>query len=264
MILRRVIQHFRKQEWTAIAIDFVIVVAGVFVGLQVSEWNTARHDRARAAEYSGRLADDLDYEARRFAYSRAYYGDVRAAARRLAAALDSAAAGEDALSDEALLIEAYRASQYFYFPPRRATFDELVSTGDIGLIADWRLREAAITIYADTTIEISSEEAKSSDFRRLFRRMTPAPFQEALLARCGDRDAKYADDGAQSATLDYPCTLEMPAAEIAAAALRLRSSPEFLEALQLRLADLETAVVNIEASDPQLLPYFRERQRAAP
>jgi hypothetical protein len=29
MILRRAIAHFRKQEWTAIAIDFVIVVAGV-------------------------------------------------------------------------------------------------------------------------------------------------------------------------------------------------------------------------------------------
>jgi hypothetical protein len=39
MILRRVIAHFKKQEWTAIALDFLIVVAGVFVGLQVSNWN---------------------------------------------------------------------------------------------------------------------------------------------------------------------------------------------------------------------------------
>jgi len=34
MILRRIIAHFRKQEWTAIGIDFVIVVVGVLVGLQ--------------------------------------------------------------------------------------------------------------------------------------------------------------------------------------------------------------------------------------
>jgi hypothetical protein len=45
MILRRIIAHFRKQEWTAIAIDFVIVVVGVFVGLQVNNWNEARKDR---------------------------------------------------------------------------------------------------------------------------------------------------------------------------------------------------------------------------
>jgi len=45
MILRRVIKHFRNQEWTAIAIDFLIVVVGVFVGLQVSNWSNAQQDR---------------------------------------------------------------------------------------------------------------------------------------------------------------------------------------------------------------------------
>ncbi|VAV98847.1 hypothetical protein MNBD_ALPHA05-849 [hydrothermal vent metagenome] len=39
MILRRVIKHFRNQEWTAIFLDFLI---GVFVGLQVSNWNDRR------------------------------------------------------------------------------------------------------------------------------------------------------------------------------------------------------------------------------
>lgn len=37
MLLRRVISHVRKQEWTAIGIDFVIVVVGVFVGIQVQK-----------------------------------------------------------------------------------------------------------------------------------------------------------------------------------------------------------------------------------
>lgn len=45
MILRRIIAHVRKQEWTAIAIDFVIVVAGVFVATQVTDWNNARQAR---------------------------------------------------------------------------------------------------------------------------------------------------------------------------------------------------------------------------
>jgi hypothetical protein len=33
MILRRITQHVREQNWTAIAIDFVIVVTGVFIGI---------------------------------------------------------------------------------------------------------------------------------------------------------------------------------------------------------------------------------------
>ena len=60
MILRRLIEHFRKQEWTAIAIDFVIVVAGVFVGLQVSNWNAARADALDYAGALGRLRAEID------------------------------------------------------------------------------------------------------------------------------------------------------------------------------------------------------------
>ena len=58
MILRRVIEHFRKQEWTAIAIDFAIVVIGVFVGIQVSNWNAARADRAEERKLLVRLEDE--------------------------------------------------------------------------------------------------------------------------------------------------------------------------------------------------------------
>ena len=60
MILRRVIAHFRKQEWTAIAIDFLIVVIGVFVGLQVNNWNDARLERSREELFLDYLAEDLN------------------------------------------------------------------------------------------------------------------------------------------------------------------------------------------------------------
>lgn len=42
MILTRVIEHVKKQHWTAVFLDFVIVVLGVFIGLQMQDWNSAR------------------------------------------------------------------------------------------------------------------------------------------------------------------------------------------------------------------------------
>jgi hypothetical protein len=36
MILRRVIEHVKAQNWTAMALDFLIVVTGVFIGIQVA------------------------------------------------------------------------------------------------------------------------------------------------------------------------------------------------------------------------------------
>ena len=44
MILRRVSANFRRQDWTAIGIELVIIVIGVFLGMQVSNWNAARMD----------------------------------------------------------------------------------------------------------------------------------------------------------------------------------------------------------------------------
>lgn len=59
MILRRVVQRLKQQEWTAVVIEIAIVVLGVFIGLQVSNWNEARKDRALEAVYLDRIADDV-------------------------------------------------------------------------------------------------------------------------------------------------------------------------------------------------------------
>ena len=42
MLLRRITKHIKKENWFAVFLDFLIVVVGVFVGLQVQNWNTDR------------------------------------------------------------------------------------------------------------------------------------------------------------------------------------------------------------------------------
>ena len=60
MLLRRVIVHVKAQNWTAVALDFVIVVVGVFMGIQVSNWNDARADHERSENYLSRIQTDLE------------------------------------------------------------------------------------------------------------------------------------------------------------------------------------------------------------
>ncbi len=59
MILRRLAQSIRKQDWFAVAIEFIIVVTGIFVALQVTEWNEQRQLREREHNYLVRLAEDV-------------------------------------------------------------------------------------------------------------------------------------------------------------------------------------------------------------
>lgn len=42
MLLRRITAHIKDQNWFAVGIDFGIVVIGVFIGLQVANWNDDR------------------------------------------------------------------------------------------------------------------------------------------------------------------------------------------------------------------------------
>jgi hypothetical protein len=60
MILRRLTQHVKNQNWTAIALEFLIVVLGVFLGLQASNWNETRQLSARETVLKGQLITDVN------------------------------------------------------------------------------------------------------------------------------------------------------------------------------------------------------------
>ena len=44
MLFRRIKAHVEKENWFAVFLDFCIVVVGVFIGLQVANWNEARSE----------------------------------------------------------------------------------------------------------------------------------------------------------------------------------------------------------------------------
>ena len=106
MLLRRLTQSLKSQNWTAIWIEFVLLVLGVFLGIQVSNWNATRIEQQKSAEFTQRLKSDLRVEAWNYEMQISYYGQVQRNAQRAADALS----GRDPLSDEALLIAAYRAT----------------------------------------------------------------------------------------------------------------------------------------------------------
>ena len=58
MILRRLTTALRKQDWFTVVIETLIVVLGVFLGLQVNNWNAARGQRAAEAGYLAALESD--------------------------------------------------------------------------------------------------------------------------------------------------------------------------------------------------------------
>ena len=59
MILRSITRHVREQNWVAVALDFVIVVLGILLAFQITEWSADRQQRIAEGRYLAELARDL-------------------------------------------------------------------------------------------------------------------------------------------------------------------------------------------------------------
>lgn len=59
MILHRIADAFKKQDWFVVFIELAIVVVGIYLGLQVDDWQKSRQDRKDEREFYAQLHDDL-------------------------------------------------------------------------------------------------------------------------------------------------------------------------------------------------------------
>ena len=186
MILRRVAEHLKAQNWFAVGIDFVIVVVGVFIGIQVANWNEARRDRESEQQYLDRLREELS----------GILPQVRSMQARLADRLQriqevrdylASGQGREALSDRhcAAVGTSHIYAGTIFYPP---TIRELISTGRILLIRDPAVRTAILS-FDQANADISQLRTDIQIDRRLLSRHHPELIDSALAsdwaeARC--------------------------------------------------------------------------------
>ncbi len=145
MILRRITEHVKTQNWFAVALDFVIVVVGILIAFQITEWNEARADRHREQQYLARITEDLDRNITDIEYAIGKAGERAALARHL---LDCAENPELVRANPGKFIEAVVVGGYSLTPFIRSdTFDEIKSVGDLGILRDPVLRARITEFY---------------------------------------------------------------------------------------------------------------------
>lgn len=60
MILRRFMKHVTDQDWFAVGLDVIVVIVGIFLGLQVQAWYEDQANRVLEREYLAKLHTDTD------------------------------------------------------------------------------------------------------------------------------------------------------------------------------------------------------------
>lgn len=182
MILRRVIQHVRKQEWTAIAIDFVIVFVGVFVGIQVSNWNAARADDARAQAYLARIHVNLQADLESIRRRETMWRQVIAYGR---GAIRYAETGELVEGSAWKTVLAfYQASQLWQWVTSDSTYQEMRSGGELGLIREPGLRDALSQYYLENGSGTAYLFMLQPEYRKIVRGLTPSVVADHIWSKC--------------------------------------------------------------------------------
>jgi len=137
MTSRRFLDRLKRHDWLTVAIDLIIVVLGIFIGLQASRWVQTRQDIETERRYLERLLADSDANIRVLQQAIAQNDSRAATLASLAAALDK----RGPVPTHAQLSDVM--CRWFVQPAvdvRRGTYTELVSSGRLALVRDEDLR----------------------------------------------------------------------------------------------------------------------------
>lgn len=213
MLLRRLVDALRAQNWTAIWIEFLLLVTGVFLGIQAANWNQARVDRARERLLLGDLRAEVAESMRQTQIRERAFTQVAASGRRAIAFLD---AGQPCAERcWPVLVDFFHASQWQVPAIGLPTYDEMRRNG-------WpRQREIveAVERYLRQGVHATFPVSQPPAYRSLVRGLIPLAIHEPYWRNC------FALAHGEETYVD-PCPEGVPPAVSAAAVAAIVAHPE--------------------------------------
>ncbi len=232
MILSSVAKHVNDQNWFAVFVDFIIVVVGVFVGLQVSNWNQAQQDSATEYQYIKRIQQDLLATEKDMHGRVNYFNQVKKHALATLNALESPA---EQLGQK-FLFDSFEASQSLPRPMGRDTYNELISDGSLKTLSKLIIRQRLAQYYRG--ISASSEVFFNiPPYREKLRTILPFEVQSVIFNNCGE---VYSEDETGVPILTFPkqCKLNLSKVKIKNAVAQLLAE-DLSKDLTRLLSDIE-------------------------
>ena len=256
MRLRSLTKHIKDQNWFAVALDFIIVVAGILIAFQITNWNEERALKKRTNALMERLETNFGSDVWVVISLYNYHQQVYADALRVLNDIT----GREPMSDEAFLISAYRATQFNRFSQTAGVYEELVATGGLELVANTKMGATASLFYSTSTISAYERFGQSSEYRNLYRSIMPINIQMVVGSACGDRALTIDQVMNEENSIGYECALDLPPEQIEEAAQILRQHPSAAPALRHRVATLKTQNSDVKNIIQMIWPFRATRK----
>jgi hypothetical protein len=236
MSLVKLATRLRAHDWTAAVIELSIVVLGILIALQVSNWNQDRQDRAHADSYYRRLKESMVSDAQNMDATVAFWKQVSAYGRNAMANAESGVRVGD--SNWRTVLAWYQAGQLMPFELEDTTFLEMRDNGDLGLIADEDLRKRVAEYYRLTATGSTRAMILNHNpvYRQQVRGLTPWHVQQYIWEKCFRQLG-----GTLQELIDCPA----PISEEESAALldSYRNTPDLLQNLRIWVSTLRVSEI---------------------
>jgi len=145
MLLRRLVDAFRKQDWFTVLIEFLIVVAGIFVGLQVNQWAGEKAERTAERAAIERLFHEAQ-NAREYLSARASGTKrINQVRRNAVAFIDSDAPLPE--NELPIKIGINTLAQYPPISVVSVAYEELKTSGQMQLIQSAEIRDVVADFH---------------------------------------------------------------------------------------------------------------------
>ena len=256
MVVGRMREHVAHHNWFAVMIDLLIVVVGVFIGTQASNWNQSRLDRQQAKQYRAMLRDDLSTNLSSLADRERYYTWTRKEALAALAALGRPSSD----LGEQFLIDSYQASQMQPWALKQNTYEEILSVGAMGSLGSPLLRDEVSNYYVGADIT-GANIASLPPYREIIRRVMPYRVQQSIRTRCPEKIVQYSN-GAPHVILPGACTLGLDEATIRDGVKRVHDWPQLALDLNRLLVDLDQKLLSVGTIRERALKTRAELERA--
>lgn len=211
----------KGQNWSAVVVEFLLVVLGVFLGIAAANWNEERLERRETRQLLGELHQELtDWVA--------YIDSLERYYEAVATYSDRAEAGwsdPSTVPDTDFVIAAYQASQVSAVANSAGVWSMIFGAANLRDIEDPTVRRdlATLMTFDYATVDLRSVATR---YREEVRKTIPNEMQAQIRRECGDRAGQRGQY-----ILPVQCTIELPAAKTRMAAAALRRRPELLAEL---------------------------------
>ena len=250
MIFKRAAAKLRAQEWVAIVIELGIVILGVFIGTQVSNWNAERLERADTDRLLDQLRPELLAQVDFYDTAKTYY----ATTRRFADVALAGWAGDGRVNDSDFVIAAYQASQIQGVGVNSDTWANIFGAERLRSIDDPAIRRDLSFLMSTDNSSIGINVV-DTPYRRNVRRIIPIAVQDVIKTKCGDYTPA---NRANVVLLPETCPIKLPADQATMAARALRAHPELADDLNWHMAAEVAFLANMQIFDVTTHKLLRE------